>query len=566
MTAVAWISRMFHTVRYLRPSQIIHRIRLRFLRRLMGAFPNVSSLRLAKAYSEVPGWPSNFEPIDAAIAPGCPSMEKNSDLVFSFLNETRWLTSRADWSQADASQLWRYHLHYFEWAWPYLTEDPDSARGVFGELWRSWSASQKLGRGDAWSPYVASLRAWVFCGVFDALVKDQDIEDDFLDELRLHVGYVNAMMELDVAGNHLIKNLKALIGLGCFFQDEVLLERSLQLLSEQLGIQILKDGGHYERSPSYHCQVLSDLIDIARLLERRDSTAADFLTVPIRSMREWLAAILMPDGDVPLFNDGTLIGCERLTALGVSPLFDAPSLTVLEESGYFVARSGVFHLVGDIGLPCPDDLPAHAHADCLSFELAVNGKRAVVDTGTSTYQPGQRRDYERSTSAHNTVEVDGENQTEIWGTFRAARRARPIKISSRTQDDDVVIQAGHDGYQRLPGSPTHLRTWTLTPDELRVDDQVVGGGRHRVVRHVHLAPDLKTEVVDGSMSTALVDISWNEDHVVAIATATEETVANEFGQERISAWLRIENDSTLPIEMTTRIRISDRAKEGGARH
>ena len=77
-----------------------------------------------------------------------------------------------------------------------------------------------------------------------------------LASLSAHAGFLRRHLETDVGGNHLIKNLKALAGLAVFFADDGLLDRALDRLTGQLAVQVLPDGGHYERAPAYHCQVL----------------------------------------------------------------------------------------------------------------------------------------------------------------------------------------------------------------------------------------------------------------------------------------------------------------------
>ena len=274
---------------------------------------------------------------------------------------------------------------------------------------------------------------------------------------------------------------------------------------------MLDDGGHYERSPSYHCQVLGDLIDVDGLLEATGHPPVAGLAEAIERMRTWLGAMLLPDGDVPLFNDGMLVGQERLALLQPAAR-TSDRLVVLQPSGYVVMRPGPrLHLVADVGPPCPPDLPGHAHADCLSFELAVDGVRVVVDTGTSTYEAGERRDYERSTRAHNTVEVDGADQSEVWGTFRVARRARPTLHRAVDADGVIEVSASHDGYRRLPGRPIHTRTWRVVADRADIVDRVVGegGGSHRVCARMHLAEtDMSLEVsCDGGTGTVKAEMA-----------------------------------------------------------
>jgi len=314
--------------------------------------------------------------------------------------------------------------------------------------------------------------------------------------LALHARFLRWHVEHDVGGNHLVKNLKALVGLGVFLGDHRLLAVATGELERQIRVQVLADGGHYERSPSYHCQVLGDFLDIARLLDSAGERPVHGLADAIDAMRTWLGIMVMPDGDVPLLNDCVLVGPSRVAALepGLPAL---QRLTVLGASGYVIVRPDErLHLVADVGDPCPPDLPAHAHADCLSFELTAHGRRVVVDSGTSTYEPGAQRAHERSTAAHNTVVVDGADQTEVWGVFRAARLAHGRL--ERVDDDGhtVTVVASHDGYHRLLGRPLHRRTWRIA-EHLEVTDQITGKGAHRIESRVHFAAGFGKAVWSG---------------------------------------------------------------------
>jgi uncharacterized heparinase superfamily protein len=513
------------TLRHLRPSQVLYRPVLRASRWCVAnGVPTLFGAGSRRRLPPDPCWPQSFGPIDGA-APPAPAPEGNR---FLLLGEERDLGSPHEWAQDGASQLWQFHLHYFEWAW--AIEDPDQ----FATLWRSWRENQRLGHGDAWSPYVASLRAWTFCGIHRHLVAGTDIEKPFLDDLAAYTRYLRLLLERDVGGNHLLKNLKALIGLGVFMQDHRSVRVATRLLQRQLRVQVLADGGHYERSPSYHCQVLGDLIDIEALLASAEHPPVEGLTTAIDRMRGWLGAMLHPDGDVPLFNDCVLVGTERIALL--RPHRRPPGrLTVLQPSGYVVIRpDDRIHLVADVGPPCPDDLPAHAHADCLSFELSVEHARVIVDTGTSSYAPGPRRQFERSTAAHNTVEIDGVDQTEVWGTFRAAHRAMPTLESTLEVDDRIEVTASHDGYERLPGRPRHRRTWRVSPDRVEIDDEVTGTGRHTVVArlHAHEGVAVATEPP---------------------ATETQAVVACDFGRTAPARVVESTSTSQLPLRLTATI-------------
>jgi uncharacterized heparinase superfamily protein len=133
----------------------------------------------------------------------------------------------------------------------------------------------------------------------------------------------------------------------------------------------------------------------------------------------------------------------------------------------------------------------------LSFELTVDGHRVVVDSGVYEYAPGIWRDYFRSTRAHNTVEVAGENQSEVWGSFRVARRATPGPMIWEVTDGYTLMQCIHDGYKRLPCSATHERTLVWKPGKCWIVLDAVCGVLSTVVRnHLHFHPGLEPTLID----------------------------------------------------------------------
>jgi uncharacterized heparinase superfamily protein len=230
------------------------------------------------------------------------------------------------------------------------------------------------------------------------------------------------------------------------------------------------------------------------------------------------------------------------------------ALVDLRPSGYVVMRpSERLHVVADVGPPCPPDLPAHAHADCLSFELAVDGQRVIVDTGVSTYDPGSRRAFERSTPAHNTVAIDDQDQTEVWGVFRAARLAQPRIEAVTVEDGRVELTASHDGYERLPGRPRHRRTWRASADRLELVDEVVGAGVHRVTARLHVAPKLRVEHRDdGSVTAGPLRVSI--DPAVRVNIEPGE-VATGFGRRQRDDVVVVSTEGRLPLAISTTVTI-----------
>jgi uncharacterized heparinase superfamily protein len=513
------------TVVHLRPSQGVHRARLRIQQAGLRRFPEAGRWVLSGPDpSAAAGWPDAFRPVDALTPARWPTLPELRAGKVSLLGQLRELGDASGWDHADAPGLWRFHLQYWDWAWG-LAVDPDrpAAQVLFARLWRSWQASAGFGRGYSWHPYTAALRAWSWCGLHRNLAVGSDIEPDFVAGLAAHVGFLRWHLEYDVGGNHLIKGLKALVGLAVFFADSRLLRLATRRLTRQLTRQILADGGHYERAPAYHCQVLSDLVDVADLLQAAGRVPAGEITAAVDRMRHWLGGLVR-------------------------------------------AVAGSWHLLADVGPPCPPSLPAHAHADTLGCLVHVDKVPLLIDTGTSTYEPGPVRRHERSTAAHSTVQVDGADSTEVWGIFRAGRRARVSGLAVHTGPSGITCEAVHNGFRCLPGRPLHRRRWSLTSEELQVEDLVTGRGRHEVVIRWQLAVGTVVRVGDGM---ALVNSPAGAFSVTIAATApvllAAETrpVAAGFGSTTDAPVLTCRINAALPVRATTVwSRARDRSAEG----
>jgi uncharacterized heparinase superfamily protein len=511
-----------------------------------------------------PGWPAGFTPLDAGLWRDGRIGEALRAGSLPLLGSCHHFApagdggvpdwASADWEAAGAPLLWRFHLYYWDWAWALARDHGNrDTRPLLAEIWSSWHSAVAPGRGPAWHPYPAALRAWSFCGLYRTLVLGSRIQGPFLAELAAHTRFLRRNLETDVGGNHLIKDLKALAGLGVFFADDVLLRWALRRLEQQVRLQVLPDGGHYERAPAYHCQVLADLIDITGLLRAAGQAEPAALAEAISAMRGWLGSVLTPSGDVPLLNDGFPVSGRLVAAMAPGPAPAGP-LTVLPDTGLARITSGGWQVLADIGPPCPPELPAHAHADSLSCVVYLDGEPLLIDTGTSTYAPGEARDRERSTAAHNTVEVDGRDSTEVWGAFRAGRRARVSAVLAGEDGAAITVEAAHDGYRFLPGRPVHHRRWSVAGRELRVDDTVAGQGRHRVALHWHLPPGAGLRLAAGGAvaTTTAGDVGVTVTASAGLAlTASTAPVSTGFGTTVAAPVLTCTLHHQLPVQIST---------------
>lgn len=457
----------FHTLKYLKASQIFGRIWFK-LKHIKPDTRPAPKLRPQKENWQV-------------VVPKPVSMLAVNR--FCFLNHINTINLPKTWQTGNAL-LWMYNLHYFD---DLNAIDADKRQSWHEEIIRRWVAENPAGHGVGWEPYPQSLRIvnWVKWHL-----SGNKLSADAVKSLAIQVRYLTQQMEWHIRGNHLLANAKALIFAGVFYtgdEADEWLSKGMNILSDQISEQILDDGGHFERSPMYHAIVFEDLLDLLNLFEINQVVFGNYqeffwnLRHILEKMYFWLDVMCHPDGEVSFFNDAAF-GIAALPSdlfryadrLGIGSDRNMNDITYLDHSGYIRVNKGNAVLLIDAAPIGPDFLPGHAHADTLSFELSLNGKRVIVNSGTSQYAIGPHRDWERSTAAHNTVEVDGQNSSEIWAGFRVARRAYPNSISIREKDDKIIIEASHNGYRWLDSHPVHSRIWKLDTHSLIVMDNVKG--------------------------------------------------------------------------------------------
>ena len=419
-----------------------------------------------------------------------------------FLGEERDLDAHG-WDDGALAKLWRYNQHYF---------DDLAARGAAGRVaWHRgliarWMAECAPGGGTAWEPYPTSLRIvnWI-----KWLMAGNEPVPGMLDSLAAQARFLSRRLEWHLLGNHLFVNAKALVFAGHFFEGreaDAWRARGWEILRAEMPEQILPDGGQFERSPMYHALAVEDMLDLANLMAAfPDATSpGDRMAVAgrIGPMIEFLEALCHPDGEVSFFNDSAqgVAPCRaELEAYAGRLAVPVPSrvpvpLRVFPDSGFLRVDMGQATAILDAGPVGPDYLPGHAHADTLSFELSIDGRRVLVNSGTSQYGVGPERLRQRGTAAHNALTVDGADSSEVWGGFRVARRARARLIGTETTEAGAVsVDAEHDGFRRLPGGGVHRRRWEFLPGaRLEVTDAIEARGV--VESHWHFAPEFEVAV------------------------------------------------------------------------
>jgi len=419
----------WHTIRHLKFIQIFGRLRFHLWRTNLdlSAPPNI---RNRKGDWKLP-------------------IRRNSSFIgpdkFIFFIEQGSLET-VGWQGRERSDLWRYNQHYF-----------DDLNSLFAfekslshkELIKKWIEENKSPYGIGWDPYPSSLRIinwikWILAG--------NEIPKVGIHSLAIQTRYLSRRVEWHLLGNHLLANAKALVFAGLYFQGEEAdkwLKLGLEIIQRELSEQILLDGGHFERSTMYHAIILEDLLDLINASNLWSSSIETSIVLEweliARKMLLWLSKMIHPDGEISLFNDAAfniaakpieLFTYGHSLGLRFEQIQNECPLTInaLKESGYIRLTSNKAVTILDVAPVGPDYLPGHAHADSLSFELSLFDQRIIVNGGTSCYGISPQRLRERQTIAHSTVEIDKMSSSEVWSSFRVARRAKPF---------DLQIQSTH---------------------------------------------------------------------------------------------------------------------------
>lgn len=453
--------RLFHTLRHLRPIQIISRGWL-----LVHRYAPVRLRRIPSAGVR------SAHPILAE-----PLLFSNSYRAgtFCFLNRECDFSKGIDWEFNGYGRLWSYNLNYFDYLnQEFITQD-EGCRLI--EDYIGGLETRKTGL----EPYPLSLRIinWVrfFCrfGISD---------ERFDTSLYRQADLLARKPEYHLLANHLLENGFALLFAACYFEDSRFYARAKRILVPQLKEQILPDGGHFERSPMYHSLMLLRILDCYNLTCNNPPFGRELAPIfetCAGEMIRWLKTVCLGKGDLPLINDaadGIVPPPESLFAYASRLGIPIRQIT-LGASGFRKLVSGKFELLADVGAVAPCYQPGHAHAGTFGFTLYIHGRPVLTDSGTSTYEIGPVRRYERSTAAHNTVVIGGRNSSDVWASHRVGARAHVRLLS----DGISTVEAEHDGY-RKQGS-LHNRRFKITDDGVRITDRLHVEG----TAYLHFAPE-----------------------------------------------------------------------------
>ena len=468
------IFRFFNTIIYLKPIQLFYL----FFYRMKNLFYYKKKFNSKYKFNGFINWHDQIFSLKSY----------NRNLSFNFLNISKHFSNKIDWNFSEHGKLWVYNLNYFD----FLNQQEISAEtGV--KLIKDYVKNKKNLK-DGREPYPISLRGinWI------KFLSKNKIKNSSINTI-LHNDYslLNNNLEYHLLGNHLLENAFSLLFGAYYFKNCKFYNKSKKLLILELEEQILSDGGHFELSPMYHQIIFSRLLDCIYLIKLNPLWQKDdllsFLENKASYMNSWLYNITYKNGNIPMVNDSTFNIAHKSEKL----FSYAKHLNIkyneipLSSSGYRKISNDTYELFLDIGNIGPNYQPGHSHSDTFNFELIKNSKPVFVDSGISTYEKNKKRQIERSTCSHNTVEIGGENQTDVWGGFRVAKRANITKLEEKSN----FIEASHNGY--VSQGYIHTRSFLWEKKEIILIDKISKSTSNTAKAFFHLHSSLAKPLVSG---------------------------------------------------------------------
>jgi Heparinase II/III N-terminus/Heparinase II/III-like protein len=367
---------------------------------------------------------------------------------FDLNEETYQLNKHFDWQVNPSTDIeWQIMLHKFYYAVGLGMAYQENCDTRYAEKWMeltltwintvpmNFLSSDVLGR---------RIQNWVFAHYYfvtktAAAEITAEFYQQFLSSVHEQITYL--CNHLTPARNHRTLELYSIFLVAVVFPEfkdaKTWLNFSISELVKNIQCDFLTDGVHCELSTDYHHIVLRNFLGIKRISVLNNIALPSEIDEGIKKALNFSMHAHKPDGLIPSLSDGDtgsflslleqgseIYGCEQMRYIasqGQSGRAPAERSKVFPASGYVTLRSGwgegkasyqdELYLIFDCG---PLGAGNHGHLDLLSFEMAAFGRSLIVDPGRYTYDESGETNWRvlfRGTGYHNTVMVDGKNQT-----------------------------------------------------------------------------------------------------------------------------------------------------------
>lgn len=457
-----------------------------------------------------------------------------------------------------------------------------------------------------WRPIEAGIRLYTaWCQCYYHFINSPEFTADFhirmllsmVDHARFlrryytrHVNYFN------VSPNWGLMESNGLAHMGILYPEfkeaEDWKNTALARFEEQVRMQILPDGMHVERCTGYHLVCTFCILQIAELALRNGLKISRTWLENLEKMIDYILYMLKPHGVYPMLSDGDesdVIGerasyglWEDINNLNMledsndlryvlkagARLFNRPDMLYMAtlgtegkkppkksiafpDGGFYVSRTGWDkddkYMVINCGLlGVYEQNCVHGHSDALSVDISAYGRTIIIDPGRYMYE-GPYRVWFESTSAHNSVVVDGQDQSEFLDGWLFKTKAVPTNKCWLTSESFDYFDGSHNGYERLSEPVTHRRrVLFVKPDYWVILDDLTGQGQHAFDLYWHFTENAK---LSANKEDLRMFVDYGDDVSLAVLPVDTAGLSAEIIQgcdDPIQGWISYDYAVKLP--------------------
>jgi uncharacterized heparinase superfamily protein len=405
------------------------------------------------------------------------------------------------------SSEWRRQINAFEWLDHLRACGGPAARQLARQLTQQWLEENPTYDSFAWRGDILAdrLRRILLNQGFLEIQSDALFRSALLYSLNRQATHLARALPDGLAGSALLKAAIALMIAGVMLpQGDGWLQRGRKIFAQEIGRQMLADGGHVERSPGVMLDLLQHFLDLRHVLTLARQPLPDHLQVAIENIASVVYMMCHGDGKLALFND-TSEESPELLGQALSRVGDRlRDLSQLPLTGYQRLKAGKTLVLMDCGAPPRHGLDDHAHAGTLAFEMSHGTHRIIVNCGAAHLGADDWRRVQRTTAAHSTLVVDDTNSSMLLD--HGGMALRPTVVTSRREETEgqIWLDTSHNGYDESYGL-IHRRRLFLAADgnELMGEDTLNGSGGNAFTLRFHLHPQVQASITQNGQAALL---------------------------------------------------------------
>lgn len=347
----------------------------------------------------------------------------------------------------------------------------------------SWIDNFPPQKGNAWMGFNCSIRIINWIKILSSIKSYESISKNDLEKIFLSIyqnlDFIIRNIEHHIPGNHVVFQYFSVWLLTSLLENNRVKVYS-ELFEAEFINEFLDSGLHFELSTHYHLQVLQLGVYYSLIKYKELERFPSELLNVIKKAYKIMGSFTINKNTLPLIGDNCYNffhanleeDAKNLNSLKSHFSIDDNIETIREiENNYLIINrfdSQIIFDVGNIGLK---QNPGHGHSDLLSALYSYDGIPIFTEPGTKRYSNKPENMQLKSVTSHNTISVNGEDQSQLWGFFRWAFLPDKTNYNYSNEDNFIKLEASFLGFKNI-GNVKHTREIELSNIELKIKDTV----------------------------------------------------------------------------------------------